>query len=184
MVALSCGMLLGADNPWISMFDGKTLNGWKVDVHPESWSVRDGLLVGDGVKSHLFWMDRECEDFEFKADIKISDEGNSGMFFRKGYGPGGRKGYEAQINSTHRDPIKTGSLYKFKDVYEQLVPPDTWFNQHIIVRGNHIIIRVNDKTVVDFVDEKNTFSKGYLALQQHNQGSIVSFKNLMMRPLP
>ena len=43
---------------------------------------------------------------------------------------------------------------------------------------------MNDKTVVDFVDEKNSFTKGYLALQQHNAGSVVEYRNLMMRPLP
>jgi hypothetical protein len=69
-------------------------------------------------------------------------------------------------------------------IYKQLAPPDTWFNQLVIARGNHIIIEVNYKKVVDFVDEKNTYTSGYLALQQHNKGSVVMFKNLMMKPLP
>lgn len=176
--------LTAADDGWVSMFDGKTLDGWKANEHPESWSVKDGAIVGDGEASHLFWMVRECENCEFKADVKISDGGNSGMYFRTAFGPGFPKGYEAQVNSTHKDPKRTGSLYNFKDVYEQLVPPETWFNQHIIAQGNHIIIQVNDKTVVDYVDQKNTYTKGYLALQQHNKGSVVMFKNLMMKPLP
>jgi hypothetical protein len=46
------------------------------------------------------------------------------------------------------------------------------------------VIQVNGKTVVDFTDEKNTYTKGYLALQQHNPGSVVQYKNLRMRPLP
>jgi len=183
IAVLSSAALLPAAAGWIRMFDGKTLEGWKADANPDAWSVRDGALVGDGAKSYLFWIVRECDDCEFKAEVKISDGGNSGMFFRKGFGTGVGKGYEAQINSTHMDPIKTGSLYRFKDVYEHLIPPDTWFTQHIIARGNHIIIKVNDKTVVDYRDEKNTFVKGHLALQQHNKGSVVSFKNLMMRPL-
>ena len=173
-----------ATDAWISLFDGKTLDGWKAYAHPESWSVRDGALVGEGAKSVLFWMGCECLNFEFKADVKISDGGNSGMFFRKGFGPGGAKGYEAQINSTHVDPKKTGSLYNFQNVYEQLVPPETWFNQDVLADGNHVVIRVNGKVTADYVDAKNTFMKGYLALQQHNLGSIVAFKNLMMRTLP
>ena len=64
-----------------------------------------------------------------------------------------------------------------------LVPPDTWFTQEVEAVGNHIVIKVNGKVTVDFVDEKNTFTKGYLALQQHNKGSVVEFKNLMMRHL-
>lgn len=64
------------------------------------------------------------------------------------------------------------------------MPDHTWWTQHIIAHGNHIIIKVNDKVVVDYVDEKNTYQKGYLALQQHHQGSVVHYKDLMMRPLP
>src|SRR6516225_6639719 len=169
---------------WISMFDGKTLNGWKANENPEAWTVRDGCITGDGERSHLFWMTRECENCEFKAEVKINHGGNSGMYFRTAFGPGFPKGYEAQVNSTHSDPVRTGSLYGFVKIYDHLVPPDTWFNQHIIARGNHIIIEVNGKKVVDFVDEKNTFTEGYLALQQHNKGSVVQFKNLMMKPLP
>lgn len=183
VVALGCASLPAADKGWINMFNGKTLEGWKANERPESWTVQNGSIVGDGEASHLFWMVRECENCEFKADVKISDGGNSGMYFRTAFGPGFPKGYEAQVNSTHKDPKKTGSLYNFKNVFEQLVPPDTWFNQHIIIQGNHIIIKVNEKIIVDYVDEKNTYTKGYLALQQHNKGSVVTYKNLMMKPL-
>ncbi|MDQ2901355.1 MAG: DUF1080 domain-containing protein [Acidobacteriota bacterium] len=184
-ITLACAALLpGADRGWISIFNGKDLDGWKANQNPESWSVKDGAIVGDGAASHLFWMVRECENCEFKADVKISAGGNSGMYFRTAFGPGFPKGYEAQVNSTHKDPKRTGSLYNFKNIYEELVPPDTWFNQHIVAQGNHIIIKVNGKTVVDYVDEKNTYTKGYLALQQHNKGSVVMFKNLEMKPLP
>ena len=181
---LSASLLSAADNGWIKMFDGKTLNGWKANQNPESWTAKDGMIVGDGESSHLFWMVRQCTNCEFKADVKISDGGNSGMYFRTAFGPGFPHGYEVQVNSTHKDPVRTGSLYNFVKIYKQLVPPDTWFNQQVIARGNHIIIEVNHKKVVDFVDEKNTYTSGYLALQQHNKGSVVMFKNLMMKPLP
>jgi hypothetical protein len=168
---------------WISIFDGKTLNGWKAADNPESWSVKNGTIVGDGERSHLFYMGRECENCEFEADVKLNHGGNSGMYFRAAFGPGFPKGYEAQVDNTHPDPKRTGSLYNFQNVTEQLVPDDTWWNQHIIAQGNHIIILVNDKKVVDYVDEKNTYTKGYLALQQHNKGSVVEYKNLMMKVL-
>ncbi len=165
------------------MFDGKTLEGWKANERPENWTVEDGCIVGRGDRSHLFWMKRKCRDCEFKAEVKISDGGNSGMYFRAQFGPGWPKGYEAQVNSTHKDWKRTGSLYNFVNIKEQLVPPDTWFTQHIIVKGNHIVIKVNGKTVVDYVDEKNTYTEGYLALQQHDPGSTVWYRNLKMRPL-
>lgn len=187
VVLLAAVACFGADkagkNGWISIFDGKTLNGWKANENPESWSVKNGTIVGDGERSHLFYMERECENCEFEADVKLNHAGNSGMYFRTAFGPGFPKGYEAQVDNTHPDPKRTGSLYNFQNVMEQLVPDDTWWNQHIIAQGNHIIILVNDKKVVDYVDQKNTYTKGYLALQQHNKGSVVEYKNLMMKVL-
>ncbi len=168
---------------WISMFDGKTLTGWKANQSPESWKVVDGAIVGDGPASHLFWMVRECENCEFRAEVKLNHSGNSGMYFRTAFGPGFPKGYEAQVENTSPDPQKTGSLYGMSRVTDQLIQDDTWWTQDITARGNHIVIKINGKTVTDYVDPKNTYTKGYLALQQHNPGSIVQYRNLMMRPL-
>jgi len=168
---------------WISMFDGKTLDGWRANERPESWTVRDGAITGDGEASHLFYMGQECGDCEFKAEVKIGHEGNSGMYFRTAFGPGFPKGYEAQVNSSHKDPVRTGSLYSHHKVLETLIPDDVWGTQHIIAKGNHIIIKVNDKVTTDYVDEANKFTKGYFALQQHNKGSVVQYRNLMFRPI-
>lgn len=168
---------------WIVMFDGKTLEGWKANENPESWTVQDGAIVGRGQRSHLFYMKELCVDCEFKADVWINKGGNSGMYFRAMFMPGWPKGYEAQVNNSHTDPKRTGSLYNFVNIFEQLVPDETWWNQHIIVVGNHIVIKVNGKTVVDYVDQNWTYRKGYLALQQHDPGSVVKYKNLMMRHL-
>jgi hypothetical protein len=171
-------------DPWIRIFDGSTLEGWKANEHPESWTVKDGAIRGDGPASHLFYMGAKCVNCEFKAEVRINHGGNSGMYFRTAFGPGFPSGYEAQIDNTHTDPVRTGSLYNFVPVYQQLIPDDTWWTQHVIVDGNHIQIFVNDKMTVDYVDEKNTYTSGYLALQQHNQGSIVEFRNVMMKELP
>jgi len=169
---------------WKRIFDGKTLNGWKTWENPESWTVENGELVGQHKHSHLFYTDEMCENCEFYAEIKLNHGGNSGMYFRGQEIGKSPKGYEAQLNSTDKDPAKTGSLMKFSQITEQLIPDDTWFSQHIIADGTHIIIKVNDKVVVDYIDTKNTYAKGYLALQQHNEGSVVRFRNVKFRKLP
>jgi len=189
--------LCAADKPakpgkWIKMFNGKNLDDWKANESPESWTVQkeDGKAVirGQGAVSHLFWMKEECENCEFKADFKIMDGSNSGMYFRTAFGPKFPKGYEAQVNATHRDPVKTGSLYNFHKNLESPTKPGEWGTQHIIADGKHIIIKsiVNgtEKVITDFTDEKGTFVKGYLALQQHDPKSTVFYKNLMYRKLP
>jgi hypothetical protein len=185
--ALCAAAMVGADDKaeggWIKMFDGKTLEGWKASEKPENWKVENGAIVGRGERSHLFYMKQECVDCEFKAEVKLNKGGNSGMYFRAQFMEGWPNGYEAQVNNSHKDPVRTGSLYNLVKIYDQLVPDDTWWTQHIIVKGNHIIIKVNDKEVVNYTDEKKLHTKGYLALQQHDPGSVVQYRNLMMRPI-
>lgn len=173
---------------WVKMFNGKDLDGWKANENPQAWQVvqEDGkpAIKTSGFRSHLFWMREECADCEFKADFKVMDGSNSGMYFRTAFGPGFPKGYEAQVNATHKDPVKTGSLYNFHKNFDSPTKPGEWGTQHIIVQGNHIIIKVNGKVITDYVDEKNTYMKGYLALQGHDPNSTTFYRNLMYRKLP
>jgi hypothetical protein len=173
------------ENGWVSMFDGKTLDGWKASEHPENWEVEDGTIVGGGPRSHLFWVKEQCGDCEFRATVKINKGGNSGMYFRaQEIIPNWPQGYEAQVNTSHGDPVKTGSLYNIVKVFDKLVPEETWFTQHIIANGNHIMILVNDKLVVDHIEDKNQYMKGYLALQAHDPKSVMMYKELLFRKLP
>jgi hypothetical protein len=183
------------DSEWTQLFNGKDLTGWK--SHPKDpgdWSVVNGCIVGKGTKvSHLFSEKGDYENFRYKITAKISDKGNSGQYFRTAFGPGYPKGYEAQINSTHTDPVRTGSLYNFVKVLDRLVEPDTWFEQEVIADGNHIQIFVNGKKTVDYVDTKNTFTKGHFAIQQHPPGkfdgkigpdSVITVKKVEVKLLP
>jgi hypothetical protein len=201
MVAvLACSVARAADaDGWVTILDEKSFKDWKLmpakagvavqesdgikKFDKGQWTFKDGVLKGEGDVSHIFSPRGDYENFHFRIEAKISDKGNSGQYFRAALGNGWPKGYEAQINSTHSDPKRTGSLYNFKDVLEKLVPPDTWFTQEVIADGNHIIIKVNDKVAVDFVDEKNTYMKGHAALQQHNLGSVVEIRNVQVKEL-
>jgi hypothetical protein len=175
--------LAAQDDGWVRIFNGKDLEGWQANERPENWTVEDGMLVGRGSRSHLFYMKEELSDLHFKATIKLNHKGNSGMYIRAEFGPGWPKGYEAQVENSSSDPKKTGSLYNFANFYEQIIPDDTWWTQEVIARGNHIIIKVNDRVITDFIDEKNTFRRGYVALQQHDPGSVVMYKDIMIKRL-
>lgn len=168
---------------WIRLFDGKTLSGWQT-FDPGRWSVdADGYIVGRGTRSHLF-SPTTFKNLEFRAEVKLNHKGNSGMYFRAKLGPGWPEGYESQVENTSSDPQRTGSLYNRAKMLEQLIPDDTWWTQHIIAIGNRVIIKVNDKIVVDFVDEKRSFMEGHLALQQHDPGSVVHYRNVVAKALP
>ncbi len=176
---------------WVALFNGKDLEGWeaydgkgKQDDVSKNWVVKDGVIHGSGPVSHLFSPKGHYKNFKYRAEVKIADKANSGMYFRTAKGPGFPKGYEAQVNSTHGDPKRTGTLYNFVPVEKMLVPPDTWFTQEIEAVGNHIIIRVNGEKVVDFVDAKNTHSEGFFAFQQHDPGSKVQIRKVEVSELP
>jgi hypothetical protein len=171
------------DKGWVQLFNGKDLTGWK--VHPKdkaSWKVEDGILVGSGPVGHLYSERGDYKNFHYRIEAMINDRGNSGQYFRTQYGPGFPKGYEAQINSTHRDPQRTGSLYAIVKNFKQLHKPNEWFTQEVIAQGDHIIVKVNGETVVDTRDDR--YTQGHLALQQHDPGSIVKFRKIDVKELP
>ena len=182
-----------ADNGWIQLFNGKDLTGWTT-FDPkqlnDAWFVKAGILMSKGkAASHLFTEKDDYENFHYRIEVKISDKGNSGQYFRTKFGPGYPKGYEAQINSNFPDPQKTGSLYNFVKITEMLVPPDTWFTQEVIANGNHIQILVNGKKTADFKDEKSTHTRGHFAIQQHGPAKggpdvQVSLKKVEIKLLP
>ncbi len=212
-----------SDSGWVQLFNGKDLTGWKIHPNPSGaiqevvpvekggkvlayegklkngkqvplWHVEDGVLIGSGPASHLFSERGDYKNFRFRVEAQINDHGNSGQYCRTAFGPGFPKGYETQINSTHADPIRTGSLYPSfgpsrEDrakiiVKEQLVKPDTWFTQEVTAVGNHIVIKVNGKTTVDYTDPKNTYKEGHFALQGHDPGTVVKFRKIEVQELP
>ena len=75
------------DNGFVKIFDGKTLKGWDADT--SFWRVENGVIVGQvfpgkPIKTNTFliWKGGQPADFEFKADYRISPEGNSGVQYR------------------------------------------------------------------------------------------------------
>ncbi len=174
----------GEEKAWTSLFDGKTLGGWKTYDGKGKWEVEDGVIHGSGPASHLFSPRGDYKNFRYRAEVKVSDKGNSGMYLRTAKGPGFPKGYEVQVNSTHRDPVRTGSLYSHVLIKKTLVPPDTWFTQEIEAVGNHITVKVNGETLYEFVDVNNEFKEGHFAFQQHDPGSQVWIRKIDVMEIP
>ncbi len=180
---------------WISLFDGETLNGWKASENKDTFSTRDGIIVVKGPRSHLYYSgtaeDANFKDFEFKADIMTKPGANSGMYFHTKYQEDGwpGKGFEVQVNNSHTDWRRTGSLYGINDVRDSAAKDNEWFTQHIIVDGRQITVKVNGKTVMQYAvpeggRRSRRLSNGTFALQGHDPGSTIYYKNIMVRPLP
>ena len=177
---------------WISLFDGKTLDGWKLSSeHPATFSVADGAIIAFGDRAHLFYDGKagnhDFKNFEFKAKVMTTPGSNSGIFIHTAYQAEGwpSKGYEIQVNNTHTDWRKTGSIYAVQDVKEAPAKDNEWFTQHIIVQGKKITVKINDKVINEYTEGENgKLSSGTIALQGHDPKSKVFYKDIQIKLLP
>jgi hypothetical protein len=188
------------EGDWVPLFDGKSFKGWKASENPGTFTIENGMIVVAGPRAHLFYegpvMNHHFKNFEFKTQVMTTPGSNSGIFFHTEYQENGwpSKGYEVQVNNTHTDWRKTGSLYAIQDVKEIPAKDNEWFTEHIIVQGKRVTIKVNDKTLVEYTEPDQPertpenagriISSGTFALQGHDPKSKVFFKDIMVKPLP
>src|SRR6266540_2893210 len=172
LLAIVCSTYsAGAQERWRSLFDGKSLKGWKANVHPESFSVVDGVIRARSVKdrSHLFYVGEKTDgferfkNFELEAMARGEPGSNSGIFF-------------------HTDFAVRDQLNHLANGYE--------------VQRNRIIVRINGQVVVDYTEPEQLVrpperagrrlnpAGGAIALQAHDPDSTFYFKDIRIRPLP
>jgi hypothetical protein len=191
------GPALSAQPEFVSLFNGKDLTGWK--THPEDqaiWEVVDGCITANGPAGHLFSAHDDYRDFIYRIEAKINEGGNSGQYFRAKFQKAFPLFYEAQINVSHSDPIKTGSLYPFfnpkltAEQKEKIIvrkaphKANEWFTQEVTAVGNHITIKVNGQTTVDFVDDAKVSMQGHFAIQHHDPTCKILVRKVEVKELP
>ena len=193
MTLLTASTVTAQEEKWVTLFDGRTLEGWeKIGKDTSKWEVKEGALAGSGEASMLVNTTGPYKNFRYRAEVKINDKGNSGLYFRTTRKPGFTDGYEAQIDSTHTDPIRTGSLYGMCHVYQQHVKPDTWFVYELEVRDDvwrgkavtRIKITLDGNELFEYLDFAQTFKEGHFAFQQHDPGSYVFIRKVEVMELP
>ncbi len=202
---LSCCLIFCSGTPlkskkkWISLFDGKSFANWKVGNNAATFTIENGAIVANGPVAHLFYtgdiQQHDFKNFEFKADVMTTPGSNSGIYFHTTYQEASwpKKGYEVQVNNSQSDWRRTGSLYGIQDIKEVYVKDNEWFTEYIKVKGKRVIVKINDKTVMDYTEPDNVarekgnegrlLTSGTFALQGHDPRSKVYFKNIMVKPL-
>ncbi len=145
------------------IFDGKTLNGWNSDT--AYWSVEDGALTGQitpdkliKTNSFIIWQGGQPADFEFKAQFKITESGNSGINYRSEMFPGipyALKGYQADIDGKNN---YTGQNYE--------------------ERGRTTLAYRGQKVIIPTVDSSKAVSKRNAWIPMIVEGSLGSSDSL------
>ncbi len=193
-----------------SLFNGSDFTGWKISGPAESFTIRDGAIVANGPTSHAFYdggfHDHSFRNFELKVDVMTRAGSNGGVYVLtelqepaagivRATGRFPSKGFEIQVNNSHSDRIRTGSLYHVVDILDDSpAKDDEWFTEDIIVKGDTITVSVNGKQVVQWTQPadwmggregpgRKITGPGTIALQGHDPKSTVYYKNIRIKPL-
>jgi len=192
--------LAAADSGWTSLFNGKDLTGWKANENIATFSVKDGAIVAHGPRSHCFYAgdfhNHSFKDFELMVDVMTLPGANGGVYIQTEYQDHGwpGKGFEVQVNNTFKgDPRRTGSLYEVKDNGAEVAKDNQWFTEDILAKGDTITIKVDGKLVAQWTQPTNwngtkdfsgrRIGAGTIALQGHDPGSTVYYKNIRIKLL-
>lgn len=193
--ALCVAVAQAAESKWVSLFDGKTLEGWKQMQGDAKFTVRDGAIVGivtEGVPANSFLVTEEVfEDFVFECEFKADAGINSGIQYRSAPPDGAERkrvyGYQFEIDPTPRG--LTGGMYEegrrgwFQPEKNNGEPQQAWAAKHasklkmgewntarIEARGNRVKTFLNGHPLADFEDKDETVrvKRGFFGLQVHS----------------
>lgn len=182
------------DTGYRSIFNGKTLEGWK-QAGPGKFNVVDGELRSEGGLGLLTYQPKELGSYSLKLDWKLEGDDNSGVFvgFPESDDPWSavNNGYEVQIDATDAPDRTTGAIYTFQAANieardEALRPPGQWNSYEIKVQGERLQVFLNGVKINDFTntDPVRSLKDGYIGLQNHGADDQVSFRNIQLKELP
>jgi hypothetical protein len=169
------------------LFDGGSTDGWKM-AGPGAFVLEDGAIKATGGMGLLWYADKEFEDFALQLEFQVEDAAdNSGVFVRfpdPGDDPwiAVNQGYEIQICDTAPEKHDTGSIYSFQgSTAKPTKPAGEWNVYRITAIGNSYQVELNGEVVNVFGGERGT--RGYVGLQNHDDGSPVRFRNITVTEL-
>ena len=189
------------ESGYVSLFNGKDLTGWKASMNPDSFKVENGAIIANAVggPSHLFYDgavgNHAFQNFDLKLDVLTRYRSNGGVYVMTEFQPQGfpGKGFEIQVNNSHSDRIRTGSLYHVVDLSNIPGKDDEWIPMEIKAQGNTITITVKGQEVVhwtqpaDWQSNYDTPSRkiapGTIAFQSHDTYSMTAYSNIRLKLL-
>jgi hypothetical protein len=181
-----------AGAPWVPLFNGKDLTGWKPHG-AERWVVEQGEILGETLTKEYGYLSTEktFRDFELKVKFKAEGAGNSGVFFHSSLTGTDIAGVQAEVDP--RPNMHSGGLYeaagrgwliKPEEAAEKAMRVGEWNDMRVLVRGPHVRTWVNGVPAVDYVDPAPKYTDGVIALQLHSGGEgRMRFKDIVIREI-
>jgi hypothetical protein len=164
---------------WKLLFDGRTQSGW-VPSGDADWRLEDGALTATKGTGFLVSA-ADYGDFELRLDYWAATTVNSGIFMRCADPMINlRTCYEVQIGGTSSGLI-AGNITNTAPAPDAPAPTEQWNSLEISAVGDHLMVKLNGKTLVDARDKTHT--RGKIALQEGGRGEIglVRFRNIRIR---
>ena len=170
-----------ADDGWVTLLDGSTLDGWDL-AGEASWTVGDGFVEATSGGTGFLVTPRSYSDFELRVEFWVNNIANSGVFFRCSDPTqiGDRTAYEANIYDTRPDQTgRTGAIVNFAPPSEVIDAGGHWNTFEIRAEGSQLVVVMNGVEMVDIED--TTYAEGPIGLQYG--AGIVRFRNVEIREL-
>ena len=176
----------GQDAGWITLFDGKNLDGWD-QVGESNWRVEDGAIVVDkmpmpGKEAGYLVSKNSYKNFIVRVEFSPSDNANSGIYFRC-LDPKkitDRTCYEANIFDQRPDPsYGTGAITRYVEIDPMPKAGGKWNTFEVTAKGRDITVVLNGQTTAKL--RNGMFDEGPIALQ-HGAGAI-KFRKVEIKPL-
>ena len=168
-----------AADGWLLLFDGESLFGWTQEMGAK-WRVESGALVADAGDYGWLRHNGTFANYILKCDFRTTADGNSGLFLRSAKdGKPHETGYELQIFDKHPQ-FPTGSLVGSAATKSGSIRPGEWQTFEITNEGDHFLVKLDGKLVLDAHDKKSAV--GHIGLQ-YNKDKKIEFRNIKVKPL-
>jgi 3-keto-disaccharide hydrolase len=178
--AVSLAVPAGAQNSR-ALFDGKTLNGWEPHGAAEDWQVKDGTLACAATRPSWLGTAASFSNYVLELEFRGAEKVNSGVFLRsQKEGQPHLTGYELQIWDYQPAGFNTGSLVGTAKAEPVKILPDQWNQYRITADGDHFVIVLNGKTLLDTHDSKH--AAGVIGFQCQ-PGNPIAFRNVKLREI-
>ena len=184
---------------WLSLFDGKTLNGWKVLNGTAEYKVENGEIVGiskTGSPNTFLATEKNYSDFILEYEMKMESGLNSGVQIRSNsindYKNGRVHGYQVECDDSERrwsggiyDEARRGWLYslEYNQSAKSAFKNGEWNKYRVEAIGNSIRTWINGQPVANLVDDLT--AEGFIGLQVHsignnkeNEGKTICWRNI------